>query len=488
MSVDAIRRMCLRRCLSFSHLIGPLPLLLLLICSPHKRVKKGTRPKQIPWHNDDFGPGFTFDDVVEALSLYKELYKNFDNIEEDKFVVPVPVTESLRLSPFELAGMNDDLRGDVDEIDRPWNENEEGESLENEFSVVAHDDWPVHLGGMNLGRIVTRMREGALEVKHLPERKARLDAIGFDWGDPRRFIDVPFEKVLCMLYAFFMIRGNTAVTHDFVMPDEEPWPTIFAGYELGAAVKRLRELQNFLEAYHFEKVSRLAMFDFEFFPDMALPLDPNAGPPNPEHEFVEAVGHPLYHVNAVPLGVPERALAGGPKDSSGTVSSWYNYDYIREVYEGAYIGPADWMRKLGFFTLAEEHEEKYGLSPFRQMFFLTQLAHNTDISDEALEEEYIRISEEYKEELKIWAQGKTYDQLKEQSGRGTFEDFSDYDESISEDEYYYKTLEIASNSPSNSPDSLLPQQPMKIPNDVIEESVPDFSLGGGDGDEEPPLG
>jgi len=247
-----------------------------------RRVKKGTRPKYVPWRNDDFGSDFVFEDVVEALSIYKELHHNFDSIEEDEFVVPEPVGESLRLSPFELAAMNDDSSDELDEMDGPWSEDEE-DSLESKISVVAHDDWPGHLGGMKLGHIVSRIREGALEVKHLPERKAQLDVIGFDWDDPKRFIDVPFEKVMCALYGYFMIRGNTLVNHDFVMPGDDPWPTVFAGFELGAAVVRLRELQHFLEAYHPMKMSQLRMVDFQFLPELALPVDPDAAEKGAEH-------------------------------------------------------------------------------------------------------------------------------------------------------------------------------------------------------------
>ena len=183
---------------------------------------RGARNKYVPWRNDDFGKDFVFEDVVEALVLYKELYGDFSTIEEDEFVVPAPVEESLRLSPFELAAMNDDSPDDLDDIDGPWEEDEDDESLESKFSVVASNDWPEHLGGMKLGQIVSRIREGGLEVKHLPERKAQLDKIGFDWGNPKRFIDVPFEKVMCALYAYFMIRRDTFVRPNYIIQEENP--------------------------------------------------------------------------------------------------------------------------------------------------------------------------------------------------------------------------------------------------------------------------
>lgn len=424
---------------------------------------KGARYKYVPWKNDDFGSGFVFEDVVEALVLYKELYGNFDSIEDDEFVVPEPVEESLRLSPFELAAMNDDS----DEFDG-MNEDDESNLLVRTPGGMP-DDWPEHLAGMKLGQIVSRIREGGLEVKHLPERRAQLDEIGFDWGDPKRFIDVPFEKVMCALYAYFMIRGDTFVKNEFVMPDEQPWPTVLAGFELGKAVTRLRQLQNFLEAYHPVKMSLLRMFDFTFFPEIALPLDPDADEMNMEHLYVETFGHPLYHISTVPLGLPERMLADGPNGPPEKLSSWYNYEYVREFHErpGALTDVADWMRDIGFYQLAEEHEQKYGQSHYRQLYLLKEKLDRKEISQEVWDQEIDRIKDEVMEEFENWRQADKNNQQ--------FLGDGEFDYSINEDEYYYQTLGLASNNSQESPQL---ERPI-IPNpnlDIIEESVAEFSL------------
>ena len=423
----------------------------------------------MPWRNDDFGPDFVFEDVVEALVLYKELYGGFDSVEEDEFVVPEPVEESLRLSPFELAAMNDDGPEDLDDMDAPWGDDDD-EGLDDKFSVTASNDWPEHLARMKLGQIVSRIREGGLEVKHLPERKEKLDEIGFEWGDPNRFIDVPFEKVMCALYGYFMIRGDTFVPTDFIMPDEQPWPMIFAGFELGAAVVRLRELQNFLEAYHPVKMSLLRMVDFCFFPELALPLDPDADEMNMEHLYVETFGHPLYHISQVPLGLPERMLADGPNGPPEKLSSWYNYEYVREYHEkpGSLTDVADWMRDIGFYQLAEEHEQKYGQSHYRQLFLLKDKLDSREISQEIWDQEIDRIKDEVMAEFEEWRQ----------SDRGIPASDGEFDYSMTEEEYYYQSLELGSKSQD------APQRPM-IPNaslDVVEESVAEFALGGADGD------
>eukprot|EP00804_Cyclotella_cryptica_P025651 CCRYP_002882-RB/>CCRYP_002882-RB protein AED:0.22 eAED:0.22 QI:0/0.33/0/1/0.33/0/4/0/652 len=424
--------------------------------TPNKRVVKGKIDKFVPWRNDDFGGDFVFEDVVEALTLYKQLYKTFDDIEENEFVIPEPVEESLRLSPFELAAMNNDSSDDLDDIDGPWDESQDDDGLEK------------HLAGMKLGRLVARMRDGDLEVKHLPERKAKLDDIGFDWGDPKRFIDVPFDKFMCALFAYFMIRGDTSVVRDFVMPGEQPWPRVLEGYELGAAVHRLRELQNFLEAYHPVKMRLLRMFDFMFFPELALPLDPDADDVNLDHLYVETMGHPLYHMSTVPLGLPERMLADGPNGPPEKLSSWYNYDYVREFYErpGALTGVADWMRERGFNQLADEHEEKYGQSHFRQLCILKDQLDNEEITQAEWDQEIIRIQQEVMAEFENWREGYQGDQLISDG---------EYDYNIDEDTYYYSTLDLTAGS---APDTSLYERPMipAPPRDVIEEPVAEFSL------------
>jgi len=455
----------------------------------NKRVVKGKRPKYIPWFNDDFGADFTFEDVVEALTLYKDVYGSFDSIEEDELIIPEPVEESLRLSPFELAALNDDADqpsdlDDIDGINAPWNEDEAGIDAEGaDFSVVASSDWPEHLAGMKLGQIVGRIRDGGLEVKHLPERKKQLDAIGFDWGDPKRFIDIPFEKAMCAMYTYFLVRGDMFVLSDFTMPDEEPWPIAFQGYPLGKVVERLRELQNFLEAYHPMKMSLLRMVDFVFFPEMAIPLDPDAGEMNMEHLYVETFGHPLYHISTVPLGLPEKMLADGPSGPPEKLSSWYNYDYVREFHErpGALTDVADWMRGIGFHQLAEEHEAKYGQSHYRQLVLLKEQLDDTQISQDEWDEELDRIAQEVMIEFESWKGGS------DGEGSQFVGDDGEYDYSIDEDEYYYNTLEIASSSGPGSmsqgapPLSSYNSQGMPRPSvSVVEEPVAEFALGGSD--------
>mmetsp|Transcript_15027 Transcript_15027/g.32751 ORF Transcript_15027/g.32751 Transcript_15027/m.32751 type:complete len:1119 (-) Transcript_15027:240-3596(-) len=394
----------------------------------NNRVVKGKRDKNIPWFNDDFGDDFVFEDVVEALTLYRSFYGDFSNLTQNyDFIVPTPIEQTGFLDPFD-SGVDDDdedqLLGGFDadasaraaraiaefeqqgqfdksedliaaEIKRLQqqvgaNEEEEEAILADTLAAAAtlnaekssalaaegtasNKVWPEHLAGMMLGSIVARIRDGSLEVRHLEERKVQLDALEFDWGEDKYFIDIPFEKAMCAMYAYYLVRGDMFVYEDFVMPNEDPWPEALAGYEVGKAVKRIRELQNFMEAYHPEKVSLLRMIDFVWFPTSALPLDPNEPEMDAELLALTSVGHPdIAKLPELPMGFPEKIMANGPYFESDDPKQWWrrwhNWDDVKDLwYEMGRRDNAYVLRLSGYPKMAEEHEAKYGPGLFTQI-------------------------------------------------------------------------------------------------------------------------
>jgi len=392
----------------------------------NNRVIKGKREKDIPWFNDDFGDDFVFGDVLEALTLYKSFYGDFSNITINfDFVVPTPVEttgfldDDSELMTFDVdasaraarAIAEFEEQGDFDrgedliasEIKRLQQEVGDKEA-EEEFSdrlatktalsqVDNNQNWPEHLAGMNLGGIVSRIRDGSLEVRHLKERKVKLDALKFDWGDDKHFIDVPFEKAVCAMYAYYLVRGDLFVYEDFAMPNEDPWPEALAGYEVGKAVKRIRELQNFMEAFHPEKVSLLRMIDFVWFPTAALPVDPNE--PEMDNELLKltAFGHPDYaKMIDLPMGLPDKIVADGPffetDDPRLWWREWHNWDYVKDYwYEAGRRDNAFVLRGMGYNQMADEHEKKYGPGLFQQIeWTMASLSEEGALDKKSLEE------------------------------------------------------------------------------------------------------
>eukprot|EP00522_Entomoneis_paludosa_P001294 CAMPEP_0172472340 /NCGR_PEP_ID=MMETSP1065-20121228/68285_1 /TAXON_ID=265537 /ORGANISM="Amphiprora paludosa, Strain CCMP125" /LENGTH=1042 /DNA_ID=CAMNT_0013230471 /DNA_START=191 /DNA_END=3319 /DNA_ORIENTATION=+ len=379
----------------------------------NNRVIKGKRDKEIPWFNDDFGDDFVFDDVVEALTLYKSFYGDFSNLTINAdFIVPTPIEQTGFLDEDDdddLIGFDVDAsaraaraiaefeqQGDFDKsedliaaeikrlqqqvgADEPEEEAILADTLAAAASVTQtapvdnSKQWPEHLSGMMLGSIVKRIRIGSLEVRHLEERKAKLDALDFDWGDDKHFIDVPFEKAMCAMYAYYLVRGDMFVYEDFVMPNEDPWPEALAGFEIGKAVKRIRQLQNFMEAYHPDKVSLLRMIDFVWFPSSALPIDPNEAEMDDEMLVLSSIGHPDYSkMPELPMGFPEKIMNDGPvfetDDPKLWWRKWHNWEYVKDYwYEMGRRDNAWVLRNKGYPRMADEHEAKYGPGLFQQI-------------------------------------------------------------------------------------------------------------------------
>ena len=373
----------------------------IIVDSDDKRPRKRKREPNFPWFNDDFGDDFVFEDVVEALTLYKKFYGDFSNLTNAEFVIPVRGEPEFSFDDdfdFDIemsrkAAAADVIRFDeIDESSMMAEDQIEAELSKKEkatrssalkekpkvaaITPLTEVDWPEHLEGMALGDIVMRIRDGSLEVKHLPERKALLDAIDFDWGNPLHFIDVPFEKAMCAMYAYYLVRGDMFVPPDFKMLDEEPWPSALAGYELGKAVARIRELQNFFEAFHRDKLGLLRMIDFVWFPTLALPIDPNDDPMAPENLKMAALGHPNYYQLAaeLPFGFIDKIISQGPfedvpdDDPKNWWRVWYSWDTVADMWRAK--GSSDRaaaLRRQGFYKLADEHEAQNGPGLFKQI-------------------------------------------------------------------------------------------------------------------------
>jgi hypothetical protein len=390
-----------------------------------------------------------FEDVVEALTLYKSFYGNFANLTNEEFIIPIKGETPLSFDDEddEDVGMVDsdpstraaaaiarfeeldDLSMTEDSMEIEISRLEEGVLNEGEqetavatLAPVIEVEWPEHLEGLVLGNIVARIRDGSLEVKHLPERKAQLDAIDFDWGDHKYWSDVPFEKAMCAMYGYYLVRGDMFVPPEFLMPDEDPWPQALAGYELGKAVGRIRQLQNFLEAYHPDKVSLLRMIDFVWFPTLALPIDPNEPEMTPELLRLSALGHPDYaKMIDIPMGLPDKIIADGPfldsEDPKHWWRKWHNWEYVKDYwYQNGRRDNAFVLRGMGYPQMAEEHEEKYGVGLFTQIEeSLDRLEDGTPIEGAEEKEALMEKMKYYRSELEGCADihAQTLDELVE---------------------------------------------------------------------------
>ena len=416
------------------------------------KVIKRKREIEHPWYNDDFGDDFVYEDVVEALKVYKKIYGNFDGLDTHDFVVPDPSEDAgLDIDVLEPISMDDispgiddlspsmddlspsmddisssmddlspsmddisssmdgisssmgDISPSMDDLNNILNQNIDLiDSIEDKELIGSWDEdgadswdedsWPEYLAGMRLGSITCRIRDGSLEVGHLPERRAALDAIGFDWGDPAKYLDIPFEKACCAMMIYFYVRGDLLCSADFIIPNDEPWPLVTRDYELGATVKRYRELYNFFHAYHPEKVQIMRAFDFYWVLDVALPLNPEDNvDESVDDYYVEGIGHPFYLINNPPDDLIEANLNRGFIGSPNKNKSYYDFNLLKKYHYSKFVEPgtfedvweshpANDLLVLGFEQLSREHELEHGASPHLEIIRLFESFNENEIT------------------------------------------------------------------------------------------------------------
>ena len=95
---------------------------------------------------------------------------------------------------------------------------------------------------MKLGSRVSDIRHMEIFVKHHPERRAELDAMGFVWDDRER----RWEEARTALLAYQEVHGDLQVSYSFVVPSEAPWAEEAWGMKLGQRVDNIRRRGDFV--------------------------------------------------------------------------------------------------------------------------------------------------------------------------------------------------------------------------------------------------
>ena len=80
-------------------------------------------------------------------------------------------------------------------------------------------------------------------MKHHPERRAELDALGFVWDEFER----RWEEVRAALLVYQEVHGDLEVPYAFVVPSEAPWPQEAWGIKLGDRVNNIRSREDYVK-------------------------------------------------------------------------------------------------------------------------------------------------------------------------------------------------------------------------------------------------
>ena len=112
---------------------------------------------------------------------------------------------------------------------------------------------------MKLGDRVSDIRNDEIYVKHHPERRAELDALGFVWDDLER----RWEGLHAALLSYQEVHGDLEVPQAFVVPSEAPWPEEAWGMQLGQRVSDIRRREDFVK-HHPERRAELDALGFRW--------------------------------------------------------------------------------------------------------------------------------------------------------------------------------------------------------------------------------
>ena len=175
--------------------------------------------KKLGYRILEFGR-FYWDDVVEALNIYKKINGNVN-------------------VPFEFE-INDNII----------------------YSEIGYDE---RFEGLKLGEIVAGIRQGDIDGLEDEERRPILDALGFDWGDKTKYQRYRFMPMFYGLRLFDHLYGFPLPQYDFVVPDEPQWPYWMINMPLGkwAAIARIQ--QNMMEEHYPHRKEMLHSLKYPFW-------------------------------------------------------------------------------------------------------------------------------------------------------------------------------------------------------------------------------
>ena len=135
--------------------------------------------------------------------------------------------------------------------------------------------WPSRLGGFQLHSVVQQLRRGDIKGKFdFADRRPKLDAIGFTWGDETKYLHFNFEKLYDALRFHFRYFGHLCVGHDFVVPSTPLWPLRFHGYNFGREINVCRAQKDLLANGYPDRMSLLNGLSFMWLPPLLIDGEP----------------------------------------------------------------------------------------------------------------------------------------------------------------------------------------------------------------------
>jgi len=239
-----------------------------------------------------------FEDILDAVYTFKKLFDDVDI--SIKFVVPSEEPWPTKLHGLRLGkrleklfttkeffdkhqdkvdalkslGMDATMSSLVDDWDmikyalRQYKTVFGDIRVPSKFVVPDTNDWPRVTRGLKLGVRVAAIRSAGRYVKDHPERKAELEALGFEWRLREQNIKEgekgteQFEQIMEALHIYkSQVDADLHVPVTFVVPSEANWPHHLQGFPLGRWVNSIRDKDSIVAGFP-EREERLSEIGF----------------------------------------------------------------------------------------------------------------------------------------------------------------------------------------------------------------------------------
>ncbi|CEM10976.1 unnamed protein product [Vitrella brassicaformis CCMP3155] len=202
-------------------------------------VPQPTRQDWEGGYQDEFYGNFTwtFDDVVEAMRYYEDLYG------------------------------------------RSFND------MKNDYVIDHNNTWfPAEWRGMPLGPILDEFRWGGIDAKEHWERRPVLDAMRFDWGDGVDYLKFTWRKFLAGAYWWQTLKNEPpkieTLGDNFIIPSDpiHGYDKEHKGLKFGAIVSVLQSQLTVLYHYHPKKFEFVNHFGLLWLNGLFIHTDHRAVP------------------------------------------------------------------------------------------------------------------------------------------------------------------------------------------------------------------
>ena len=138
--------------------------------------------------------------------------------------------------------------------------------------VPDETKWPKLSRNLKLGVRVAAMRSAGRYVKDHPERKADLDALGFEWRIrvntykyKQQVVEELFDQVFQCHKIYKSIHGDVNVLPNFIVPVEEPWPESLQGLNIIQHITAIRNRDRLVHGFT-DREEKLSALGFDWAP------------------------------------------------------------------------------------------------------------------------------------------------------------------------------------------------------------------------------